>query len=255
MSWSPERYLTFGDQRTRPAADLLARIPLADPGRVADLGCGPGNSTALLVARWPDAEVVGIDNSADMLVEARASPLVASWLEADIARWQPEAPFDVLFANAAQQWLPEHEVLLPRLLSNLRSGGVLAVQMPANFAAPSHRLMREVAAGGPWREKLARFLRSEPVASPDWYYDLLAPLTQSLDVWASEYLHVLEGDDPILRWTRSTGLRPVIDALDEAEYAEFEAAYAAQLRVAYPERADGCTLFAFRRLFIVARRA
>ncbi len=206
------------------------------------------------MARWPDAEIVGVDNSAAMLTEARASPLAASWVEADIADWHPGAPFDLLFANAALQWLPEHEVLLLRLLNCLRPGGILAVQMPANSAAPSHRLMREIAAAGPWSGKLAGFLGSEPLEPPDWYYDLLAPLTDALDIWMSNYLHVLEGDDPILRWTRSTGLRPVIEVLDAAEYANFEAAYAEQLRAAYPRRADGRTLFPFRRLFIVARR-
>lgn len=254
MDWQPDRYLAFADQRTRPATDLLARVPLADPDRVADLGCGPGNSTALLVARWPDAEIIGVDNSAAMLTKARANPLAVRWVEADIAEWHPGGPFDLLFANAALQWLPAHDVLLPRLLNGLRPGGVLAVQMPANSAAPSHRLMREIAATDSWRGKLAGFLQAQPIASPDWYYDLLAPLTDTLDIWTTDYLHVLEGDDPILRWTRSTGLRPVIEALDTVEYASFEAAYDEQLRVAYPKRTDGRTLFPFRRLFIVARR-
>ena len=157
MDWQPDHYLAFADERTRPATDLLARVSLDDPGRIADLGCGPGNSTALLTARWPDAEIVGVDNSAAMLTKARASPLPIRWVEADIAEWHPGAPFDLLFANAALQWLPAHDVLLPRLLEGLRPGGVLAAQMPANSAAPSHRLMREIAAAGPWSGKLASF--------------------------------------------------------------------------------------------------
>ena len=252
MSWHPERYLAFGDERTRPAADLLARVPLAAPARVADLGCGPGNSTALLVQRWPDAGVLGIDSSAAMLAAAAASGLEAAWLECDLAAWMPDAPYDLLFSNAALQWLPDHGRLLPRLLGHLRPGGVLAVQMPRNFMAPSHALLREVASAGPWAERLAPRLADEPVAAPEWYRDLLAPLTAALDIWQTEYLHVLEGEDPVLNWVRSTALQPVSALLGPEEQARFEAEYARRLRAAYPRRPDGRTLFPFRRLFIVA---
>lgn len=253
MTWNPERYLTFGDQRTRPAVDLLARVALAAPARVADLGCGPGNSTGLLAARWPAAEVIAVDHSAEMLAKARASDVRATWVEADIAVWAPDRPLDLVYSNAALQWLGDHATLLPRLLGHVRPGGVLAVQMPRSFGSPSHRLARAVAGSGPWAERLAGYLRSEPVAAPGWYYDLLAPRA-ALDIWETEYLHVLEGDDPVLSWTRSTALRPVAQALDEDDYAAFEAAYAARLREAYPKRADGRTLYPFRRLFIVAVR-
>jgi len=250
--WDPARYLAFADHRTRPAADLLARIGLEDPSTVVDLGCGPGNSTALLAARWPSARIVGVDSSPDMLAKARASGVRAEWLEADIAHWTPDTPPDVIYANAALQWLPEHAALLPRLLGFLSPGGALAVQMPRNFDAPSHALLRATAAEGPWAGRLAGVLRAEPVAGPAWYYDLLAPHAATLDIWETEYLHVLESEDPVLRWTRSTALRPVIDALDDDQLAAFEAAYAAKLRAAYPRRADGRTLFPFRRLFVVA---
>jgi trans-aconitate 2-methyltransferase len=253
MSWQPERYLAFGDHRTRPAVDLLARVALAAPARVADLGCGPGNSTALLCARWPGAEVVGIDSSAEMLAKARASGLRARWCQADLAGWAPATPYDLLYSNAALQWLPDHATLLPRLVNALAAGGVLAVQMPRNFEAPSHVLLRAVAEDGPWAGRLAaRLLRA--VAGPAWYYDLLAPLGARLDIWESEYLQVLQGADPVLDWTRATALRPVIAALEPAEQARFEADYAERLRAAYPRRPDGCTLFPFRRLFIVATR-
>jgi trans-aconitate 2-methyltransferase len=255
MSWSPERYLAFGDHRTRPAVDLLARVALAAPARVADLGCGPGNSTALLCARWPQAEVVGLDSSPEMLAKARASGLPARWLEADLAGWVPAGAFDLLYSNAALQWLPDHARLLPRLLDALPPGGVLAVQMPRNFDAPSHVLLREVADRGPWAARLASGLLRAPVAPPERYYDLLQPQAAALDIWESEYLQILEGDDPVLSWTRSTALRPVIAALDPDEQARFEADYAKRLRLAYPRRADGRTLFPFRRLFIVATRA
>jgi trans-aconitate 2-methyltransferase len=252
MSWHPERYLAFGDERTRPAADLLARVPLAAPGRVADLGCGPGNSTALLMRRWPEAEVLGIDSSAAMLAKAAASSIGAGWLESDIAAWMPEATYDLLFSNAALHWLPDHARLLPRLLGHLRPGGVLAVQMPRNFAAPSHALLREIASAGSWAERLAPRLAAEPVAAPGWYHDLLAPLTAALDIWQTEYLHVLDGEDPVLNWVRSTALQPVSAVLSPEERVLFEAEYARRLRQAYPRRSDGRTLFPFRRLFIVA---
>ena len=254
MSWNPERYLAFGDHRTRPAVDLLARVALRAPARVADLGCGPGNSTALLAARWPDAAVMGVDNSSEMLARARASGIRATWIESDIAGWTPAAQPDVLFSNAALQWLPDHARLLPRLLGQVRAGGVLAVQMPHNFGSPSHVLLREVADAGPWAARLQPLLLGEPVGAPQFYYDLLAPSSGSIDIWETEYLQVLEGGDPVLGWMRGTALRPVLAALEAGELAAFEAEYRERLRAAYPQRADGCTLFPFRRLFIVATR-
>ena len=254
MTWQPERYLAFADQRTRPALDLLARVPLAHPARVADLGCGPGNSTALLAQRWPEAAVIGVDSSPEMLAQARVSGVRATWIDADIGGWTPDRPLDLIYANAALQWLGEHAVLLPRLLGRLRADGVLAVQMPRNFEEPSHALLRETARSGPWADRLTGTLERPPVAAPAWYHDLLAPHAAALDIWETEYLHVLAGDDPVLSWTRGTALRPIMQVLDAAQFAAFETAYAARLRAAYPRRIDGCTLFPFRRLFIVARR-
>jgi trans-aconitate 2-methyltransferase len=255
MGWQPERYLAFDDHRTRPAADLLARVPLAAPERVVDLGCGPGNSTALLTERWPEATVVGVDSAPTMLASARERGIAADWIEADIASWTPDAPVDLLFSNAALQWLPDHQTLLPRLRDHLRPGGVLALQMPRNFQAPSHALMRDLAARAPWAARLDGVLRAEPVGSPAWYHDLLAPHAAALEIWQTEYLHALDGEDPVLRWTEATALRPVLQTLDERGAAAFKQAYAARLREAYPTRPDGRTLFPFQRLFIVARRA
>lgn len=255
MTWEPERYLTFGDQRTRPAYDLLARVPLENAARVADLGCGPGNSTTLLAKRWPEAAIVGVDNSPEMLAQARATGIRATWVDADIAAWTPDHPLDLIYSNAALHWLGDHATLLPRLMSQLRAEGVLALQMPRNRAAPSHTLLRETAGRGPWADRLAGTLDRQPVAAPEWYYDLLSPYAQAPDVWETEYLHALEGDDPVLRWTRGTALRPIMQALDAEQVPQFEAAYAARLREAYPRRADGRTLFPFRRLFVVAQRS
>jgi trans-aconitate 2-methyltransferase len=254
MSWNPDRYLAFGDHRTRPAADLLARVPLEAPRRVVDLGCGPGNSTELLVRRWPAADVVGLDASAEMLAKARASSVAARWIEADIASWTPDRALDLIYSNAALQWVGNHAALLPRLLDHLVEGGVLAVQMPRNFEMTSHQTLRQVAASGPWAARLESLVRATRIADAPWYYDLVAPRAAAVDIWETEYLQVLEGDDPVLRWVQATGLRPVIEALDEVERAAFEAEYGARLREAYPKRADGRTLYPFRRLFIVARR-
>jgi trans-aconitate 2-methyltransferase len=253
VSWDPKTYLAFAGERTRPAAELLARIRHTAPARVADLGCGPGNSTALLVARWPGAFVEGVDPSDAMLAEAGASGVRARWTKADVAAWTPEEPFEVIFSNATFQWLDDHEHLLPRLMEHVGKGGAFAFQVPRNFDEPSHTLMRAVASKGPWAEKM-RPVRRMGVLSPSSYYGLLSPLATSLDIWETEYLHVLSGDDPVYRWVSGTGLRPYADALIGEEREAFLAEYRAQLRDAYPKRADGRTLFPFRRLFVVAEK-
>jgi trans-aconitate 2-methyltransferase len=255
VTWNPQSYLAFADHRTRPAIDLLARVPLREVEGVADLGCGPGNATRLLVERWPAATVIGIDSSSDMLASARRSGIGATWVEADIATWAPDRALDLIYSNAALHWVGDHDTLLPRLLGCVRSGGMLAVQMPRNLEAPSHALLRATAENGPWADRLAGVLDWRPVAAPEWYYDLLAPDAGILDIWETEYLHALDGDDPVLRWTRSTALRPLMQALNGEDRAAFEAAYATRLREAYPRRPDGRTLFPFRRLFIVAQRS
>jgi trans-aconitate 2-methyltransferase len=251
--WNPSQYLKFADERTRPAADLLARVPLAAPASVVDLGCGPGNSTELLARRWPGARLTGVDSSAAMLAQAARDHPDWTWEQADIAAWSPKAPVDLIFANAALHWVPDHPALFPRLFGHLAPGGVLAVQMPRNFDAPSHALMRAVAAEPRWRDRLAGVV-GRPVAEPGVYYDLLAPLAGRIDLWESEYMHVLEGPAAILEWVRGTGLRPYLDPLDKAEQADFTARYLAALAEAYRPAADGKVLFSFRRLFLVATR-
>jgi len=254
MSWDPALYLKYGGERTRPAADLLARVPLVAPRVVCDAGCGPGNSTALLAERWPAAHLCGIDGDAAMLARARASGPAAHWLQADLATWAPDTPPDLIFSNAALHWLDHHDVLFPRLLSLLAPGGVLAVQMPRNFAAPSHALMRQVAREGPWAERLAPHLREAPVAAPEVYYRWLQAEAESLEIWETTYLLRLSGADPVLSWVRGSALRPLLAALDDRQAAAFEAVSAERLRGAYPREPDGATLFPFRRLFIVATR-
>ena len=254
-SWDPNQYLKFTDHRLRPALDLLAQIPAADPRSIYDLGCGPGNITRLLAERWPGARVVGVDSSADMLAKARQEAPGVAFEQADIAHWSPPARADLLFTNATLHWLDDHAALLPRLAAQLAPGGVLAIQMPDNRTSPSHLLMDEAAAAGPWHARLARL---RPVygamQSPDAYYRMLAPVAAQVDIWETTYLHVLEGDNPVVEWTKGTALRPYLDALEEPARAAFLAAYAARIAAAYPKQPDGRTLLPFRRIFIVARR-
>ncbi|KAA1058086.1 methyltransferase domain-containing protein [Azospirillum argentinense] len=253
MPWDPEQYARFESWRRRPAHDLVAALPSLTPRTVVDLGCGAGQLARLLAERWPETEVLGVDNSPAMLERARTTPSGVRWLQADLRDWRPDQPVDLLISNAALQWLDGHERLFPDLLRALAPGGVLAVQMPRNFDAPSHRLLYETAADGPWAERLAPVLRTAPVHAPDVYYGWLAALTRRLDLWETEYLQVLEGEDPVLEWTRGTTLLPVLDMLAGAELDAFLAAYRARLNAAYPRRPDGRTLFPFKRLFLVAR--
>jgi trans-aconitate 2-methyltransferase len=253
VPWDPAQYLRFADQRLRPAVELLARVDSEAPGRVYDLGAGAGNVTALLKQRWPEAAVTGVESSPPMLARARAAHPEIEWQEADLAGWRAPAPADVIYSNAALHWLGGHDRVFPGLLGMAAPGGVLAVQMPRNFGAPSHTLIAEAARDGPWREVLEPLLRPAPVLDPGWYFDLLAPRAAALDIWETEYQHVLEGDSAVKEWVKGSALVPLLEALPEAQRAPFEARCAALLEAAYPRRADGRTRFPFRRLFIVAR--
>ncbi|NAZ87416.1 trans-aconitate 2-methyltransferase [Kineococcus indalonis] len=252
MRWDAQQYARFSGDRARPFHDLLARVGATDPGVVVDVGCGTGELTATLARRWPGARVRGIDPSAQMLGRAPAdagvefSPGTAEGFDA--------TGVDVVVSNAVLQWVPGHRELLRRWAGQLPAGGWLAFQVPSNFEAPSHRLMRELAASAPWRERLAGVLRgAESVDTPAGYLDLLAGEGLVAEVWSTEHLHVLPGEDPVLEWVRGTGLRPVLAALTAGEAEAFTARYAALLREAYPARPYG-TPFPFLRTFAVARR-
>jgi trans-aconitate 2-methyltransferase len=253
--WSADQYLKFEDERTRPPRDLIAQIPLERAERVIDLGCGPGNSTELLVARYPDAEVIGLDSSPDMLAQARARLPNRVFVEADLASWTPAQRTDLLFANAVLQWVPDHLAVLSRLLAGLSAGGVLAVQMPDNTDEPALALMRELASRGPWakRSSVNHAARDE-LPRPAAYYDLLGPLSTRLDIWHTIYNHVMAGPEAIVEWFKGSALRPYLDALDPAMRAEFLAAYLEEIKQHYGARIDGRVLLPFPRVFIVAVR-
>ena len=273
--WDPGQYHKFSDHRRRPALELLARVPPIEPGLAVDLGCGSGEITRLIAERWPGAAVQGVDNSPDMLARARAGDEAGAagegrgkgeaaeieWVEADVAAWSPASPPGLLYANASLQWVDGHEALFPRLLRSLAPGGVLAAQMPLSRQARSHRLMHEVLAGGGpdgaplGAEALRREIARRWVLDPAEYFDLLAAGAARLDIWTTEYLQALEGEDPVLEWVSGTGLRPILNGLAGEERERFLDRYRAALRGAYPRRPDGVTLYPFRRLFMVAVRA
>jgi len=256
--WDPQQYLKFSDHRLRPALELLERVPLESPRLIYDLGCGDGKMARLMAERWPDAAVYGLDNSPQMLEKAASEPSRVEWREADIHTWQPDQSPDLIYSNATLQWLDGHAALFPRLVESLADGGCLAVQMPLSWGMPSHRLMRETLAdGGPKGNPLGTEILRQSMARK-WvldaadYYDLLVARSGSLDIWETEYLQVLAGDDPVLEWVTGTGLRPVLNSLAGEERETFVAEYRRRLRAAYPTRPDGHTLYPFRRLFIVA---
>jgi len=253
--WNPQLYSRFEDQRTRPARELLQRVPPIAVRHAVDLGCGPGNSTELLVQRYPDADVLGIDTSEAMLRSARQRVDAARFEPHDVASWKPQAAPQLIFANAVLQWLGDHARLMPRLFGLLAPGGVLALQMPDNLDEPSHRLMHEVAALPPFSAAArdAGAQRDKPLSVPA-YYDLLAATAEEVDIWHTVYRHPMADADAIVQWLRATGLRPFVDALPQAKQADFLAEYTTRIDRAYPARADGRRLLAFPRLFIVARR-
>jgi trans-aconitate 2-methyltransferase len=253
MAWDPKTYLVFGEERTRPAHELLARVPTEHPKRVVDLGCGPGNSTALLAARWPDADLEGVDNSPEMLSDARKHAFRARWTEADVSTWNPAAPYDVIFSNATLQWLPDHKRLLPQIISHAAKDGVFAFQVPRNFTDPCHTLIHDVARDPRWANKLAGVRDWWNVLEPEAYFDILEPHARSIDIWETRYVQVLQGEDAVFRWMSGTGLRPFANALEGQEREDFLEEYRVRVGAAYPRRKSGVTLYPFQRLFCIAR--
>jgi trans-aconitate 2-methyltransferase len=264
--WDAGQYLRFGGERARPFFDLVAQIGAERPRQVADLGCGPGNLTAVLAGRWPDATVTGVDNSAAMIAAATASITEAAGAAAtalrsgnlsfelgDIADWRPAQPPDVIVCNAVLQWLPGHDELLLRWADLLAPGGWLAFQLPGNFTGPSHAIVKELARSPRWRDLLAGAELNRQAGDPAAYVELLSRPGYQVDAWETSYLHILPGDNPVLEWTKGTTLRPVLAELDEEQAAAFLGEYGERLRAAYEHRPFG-TIFPFRRVFAVVHR-
>jgi trans-aconitate 2-methyltransferase len=259
--WDPAQYLSFADERSRPFFDLAGRIAATSPKSVVDLGCGPGQLTAFLAARWPDADVVGIDSSAEMIAAAQriddaglAGRGTLSFRVEDVRDWQPGAPVDVIISNAVLQWVPDHVKLLPRWAGCLTDGGWLAFQLPGNFDQPSHAILRELAGADQWRGPLAGVELNRQSDDPAVYLDLLAREGLAVDAWETTYLHVLTGPDPVTEWYKGTGLRPVLAALEPTLAADFISQYGERARAAYPAAPYG-TVLPFRRVFVVAHKA
>jgi trans-aconitate 2-methyltransferase len=250
--WDTALYLKFEDERTQPARDLLARLS-PDVRRIVDLGCGPGTSTQLLAARYPHAHIVGVDNSEQMLAAARIRLPGVDFEKSDIGAWRPSVRPDLIFANAALQWLPNHHQLIPHLMSFLSEGGCLAIQMPDNRQEPSHALMRMVAADGPWADRLVPVAKTRGLISIySDYYAWLNPLSARVDIWQTTYVHPLTGVGAVVDWFRGSGLRPFLNLLDECEREQFIERYMKGLAEAYPTEPDGSLLFLYPRLFVVA---
>ena len=258
-TWDPDRYLAYADERGRPFVDLLARVDAEAPRTVVDLGCGPGNLTALLARRWPGAAVTGVDSSPQMVEQARATDGI-TWEVGDLRDWvRPDplalrAPVDVLVSNATLQWVPGHLDLLPGLVDRLAAGGWLAFQVPGNFGEPSHTIRTELAGRAPYAEHV-RDVAVPASEEPETYLRALLDLGLEADVWETTYLHVLTGEDPVFTWVSGTGARPTLQALPDDLRVDFEAEFRERLREAYPPDADGRVVLPFRRIFAVARKA
>ncbi len=253
--WDATQYLKFADERTQPARDLVARIELEHPRSIVDLGCGPGNSTATLRRRWPDAEIIGVDSSPEMIEAARRQHPEGQWVLADAGTWTADSPFDLVCSNAALHWVPHHERLLPHLLGQVRPGGALAVQIPAHYGSTAHQVIAEVSDDPDWRDLMRKARDAMTRETPEFYYHVLQPLASHLDLWETEYYHFLDGPGALVEWFRGTGLRPYLQALEnDLQRRRFEEKLLAGFERSYPRQRDGRVLFPFRRLFFVAYR-
>jgi trans-aconitate 2-methyltransferase len=253
--WSARQYLKFEDERTRPPRDLVAQIPLERPRRVVDLGCGPGNSTELLVERFPQSEVIGLDSSPDMLRKARERLPECKFVQADIATWTPDPGTEVIFGNAVMQWLPDHPAIMRRLLEAMPSGGVLAIQMPDNTREPALVFQKEVGDSGPWKDHPeVKAAPREDLPRQEDYYDLLKPVCSHIDIWLTIYNHVMASPQAITEWFKGSSLQPFLSPLDADGREKFLAAYTAKIASDYKPRFDGKVLLRFPRLFILAVR-
>jgi trans-aconitate 2-methyltransferase len=254
--WNPNLYLQFQNERTQPAVDLAARIDLAEPASIIDLGCGPGNSTQVLRARWPRARISGLDSSPKMIQQARADHPWGDWILADAASWIPAELYSIVFSNAALQWIPKHEELIPRLLNAVRPGGALAVQVPANADSPLHQALLEASEQPEWNSRMAGCREGITYHAPGYYYDLLAPHARRVELWQTSYLHTMATPQALIDWYASTGMKPYLEKLNSLEEKlRFQAEVLRGCMESYPAQKDEKILFPFRRTFFIASQA
>ncbi len=249
--WNPTQYLRFGNERLRPAIELIDRINVESPKTIYDLGCGTGSITAILQEKWPDANVTGVDSSPNMLDKASQDHPKITWQQSDLNTWKPDTKPDLIYSNAAFQWTPNHEVLLPRLLETIVQDGIFAIQLPKNWREPSHASICKIAREPQWNERLEPYIMENPVSEPLDYYDLLSPYSKSIDMWETTYMQVLTGDYPVLEWTKGTVLPPLFSQLSNQEQRLFIDKYKSELASNYVKRNNGNTIFPFTRMFMI----
>jgi trans-aconitate 2-methyltransferase len=252
-TWNPQQYLKFKNERTQPSVDLVARIRVDHPGTILDIGCGPGNSTQVLYQRWPNAEITGVDNSPEMIEKARRDYPHQKWLLADASKLELDRAYDVVFSNAVLQWIPDHDLLIPRFFAIVNPKGSLAVQVPANNESPVHKALLTVSS----REKWSRFTSGSEkqltYRTAEYYYNILSPLSSELDLWEIIYHHVLDSHAGMIEWYKGTGMRPFLERLpDDESRKEFEDEMLTECKQSYPIQKDGKVIYAFKRIFFVA---
>lgn len=253
MSWDPSLYLRFDTERTQPCIDLVARINLENPLNIVDLGCGPGNSTAVLARRWPQARITGVDSSEEMLAQARREQPGGRFELGDVAAWAPESAVDLVFSNALMQWVKDHDQQLPRQLSWVHPGGLLAMQIPYHLESEAHKVIRETVSRERWAAKIGDPGASFDIRPPEQYYEILAGRVQRVDIWITHYIHVLDSVDAVIEWVRGTGLRPVLAKLEPSEQTEFLGELRQTAAGVFRPQSDGRVLFHFPRLFLLAQ--
>ena len=252
-SWDPSKYLRFGDERTRPSVDLASRIAIDSPKAVIDLGCGPGNSTQILRQRWPSARVFGLDSSPEMIASAQRSYPGQEWVLGSIEDWSAGEPHDVVFSNAALHWIRDHVALTKQLFGQVAPGGALAFQIPSGALSPVRSFIHEIACDAAWAHRMGEARTALTMEEPHVYYDALATRASCVDIWETEYHHVMESSTAIVEWMSSTGLRPFLNALDsEEDKQRFVALLTQRVMASYTTRSDGRVLFPFRRTFVIA---
>lgn len=250
MSWNSKQYLKFKAERTQPAIDLANRITVRSPTDIIDIGCGPGNSTEILKKRYPNAAVVGADNSENMLEAAREKYPDIEFILCDASNDLNSIgrKFDIVFSNACIQWIPDHPKLLREMMSLLKEGGELAVQIPMNYDEPIHKIIGETASSEKWRDKF-NAPRHFYTLTPEKYYDILSEISSDFEMWQTAYFHRMKSHSDIMEWYRSTGLRPYLEALSTDDKEKFEKDIFTEVEKAYPKQANGEIIFRFPRLF------